>query len=291
MTFTPKFVDLVRNIAVVEGAGPVTLGPALSGFASLADAVDVDDQFYYCLQGVEKPIEREIGRGTTQADGRVARVPIAGTPTDFSSGAKTIALVAPAEWFEKIEALSGELDAPVPGALKARSAFEVETTLGVGEDAAVLGDLTVSGTTFAKGNLTVGGALNVTNPNTAFGPTSGIPSDCNFYIDNTNYNGFLNFRSWSAGAPQVDGWIRGRRGSGIELSGTAGVALLHDGTTIANVTNSALNLAAGKEIQVNGIKVVGARQGAIADDVSGATNQVTVNSILAALRNHGLIAP
>lgn len=43
-------------------------------------------------------------------------------------------------------------------------------------------------------------------------------------------------------------------------------------------------------LRVNDIRVVQAQQAAIADDASGAANQATVNSILAALRAHGLIA-
>ena len=103
MTFTPKFVDLVRNIASVIGSGPVTLGQAVSGFSSLADAVGAGEQFYYCLQGVDKPQEREVGRGTMQSDGKVARLAIANALTNFTSGAKTIALVTPAEWFARAD--------------------------------------------------------------------------------------------------------------------------------------------------------------------------------------------
>ena len=103
MSFTPKFADLVRNVATVSGTGPVTLGAAVSGFASLASALNGGDQFYYCIQGLDKPQEREVGRGTMQADGRVSRQAIAGDLTSFTTGAKTIALVAPAEWFGKLD--------------------------------------------------------------------------------------------------------------------------------------------------------------------------------------------
>lgn len=103
MPFTPKFVDLVRNITSVTGTGPVTLGQAVNGFTSLAAAVSAGDQFYYCIQGVDKPQEREIGRGTMQSDGKVARQPVNGSPTSFSTGTKTIALVAAAEWFGKLD--------------------------------------------------------------------------------------------------------------------------------------------------------------------------------------------
>ncbi|MFL6769847.1 MAG: hypothetical protein ACJ8FH_08790, partial [Sphingomicrobium sp.] len=121
MTFTPKFVDLVRNIASVTGSGPVTLGQAVSGFSSLADAVGAGEQFYYCLQGVDKPQEREVGRGMMQSDGKVARQPVSGTATNFSTGSKTIALVAPAEWYDRLDgalltaATRAELAAQAPG--------------------------------------------------------------------------------------------------------------------------------------------------------------------------------
>ena len=105
--FQPKFVDLVRNITVVQGAGPVVLGAAVPGFAGFAEACEAGDQFYYCIQGIEKPAEREVGRGTMLPDGTIERQPIAGAPTDFSSGSKTISLVAAAEWFERIEAGGG----------------------------------------------------------------------------------------------------------------------------------------------------------------------------------------
>lgn len=106
MAFTPKFVDLVRNIATVTGTGPVTLGTAVNGYSSLAAAVAAGEQFYYCLQGIDKPAEREIGRGTMQADGRVARQAIAGALTNFTGGTKTIALVAAAEWFATLDQLA-----------------------------------------------------------------------------------------------------------------------------------------------------------------------------------------
>jgi hypothetical protein len=105
MAFMPKFVDLVRNFTTVQGTGPVALGAAVSGYASLAQALGVGDQFYYSLQSVDKPQEREVGRGTLQAGGKVGREPVGGELTDLSNGTKTIALVAAAEWFAKLEDL------------------------------------------------------------------------------------------------------------------------------------------------------------------------------------------
>ncbi|MEO6580966.1 MAG: hypothetical protein ABIN83_07420, partial [Sphingomicrobium sp.] len=104
MPFTPKFVDMARNATSSTGTGAISLGVAISGFTSISDAVAVGEQFYYCIQGVDKPAEREVGRGTMQAGGMVARQPIAGPATNFTTGTKTIALVTAAEWFAKIEA-------------------------------------------------------------------------------------------------------------------------------------------------------------------------------------------
>jgi hypothetical protein len=42
-----------------------------------------------------------------QADRTVKREPIGGSLTNFTGGTKTIALIAAAEWFEKVEAGSG----------------------------------------------------------------------------------------------------------------------------------------------------------------------------------------
>ena len=117
MTFTPKFADLARNFATVQGNGQVTLGAPVNGYTSIADALTAGDQFYYTLQGVDKPHEREIGRGTLEANGKVAREAVSGTLTSFSSGTKTIALVAAAEWFSKLE-LGGTAGASIEAATR-----------------------------------------------------------------------------------------------------------------------------------------------------------------------------
>ena len=116
MPFTPKFVDMVRNLTTSTGTGAVNPGSAVSGFTSLSAAVATGEQFYYCIQGVDKPAEREVGRGTMQSNGTVAREAISGGLTNFTTGTKTIALVAAAEWFAKVEqGGSGSASLIVPG--------------------------------------------------------------------------------------------------------------------------------------------------------------------------------
>ena len=109
MSFTPKFVDLVKNSTSVQGTANVVLGAAPAGFTGFGQACVAGDQFYYCIQGSDKPAEREIGKGTMQADGTIARATADGSAlTKFTSGAKTIALVAASDWFAKVEAAAGK---------------------------------------------------------------------------------------------------------------------------------------------------------------------------------------
>ncbi|NJC06938.1 hypothetical protein GGQ97_002731 [Sphingomonas kaistensis] len=86
-----------------QGTGPFLCGPAVTGFASFAESVSAGDSFYYSVQGVDKPQEREVGRGTYLANGTITRSALGGCLTHFSSGAKTIALVAAAEWYAGVQ--------------------------------------------------------------------------------------------------------------------------------------------------------------------------------------------
>ena len=104
MPFTPKFVDMVRNLTTSSGTGAISLGSPVSGFTGIGAALTVGEQFYYCMQGVDKPAEREVGRGTMLANGTVAREAISGGLINFTTGTKTIALVTAAEWYAKVEA-------------------------------------------------------------------------------------------------------------------------------------------------------------------------------------------
>lgn len=149
-TFTPKFVDLVRNVTTVQGSGPAALGAAMPGYTGLAEAVAPGEQFYYCIQGVDKPAEREVGRGTMQAGGTVLREPIGGAATSFTGGTKTIALVAAAEWFSDIAAKAGQSAGVAPVA--SRAALAAKTA--VAGQAAVLVEVGREGVfVFAAGNL------------------------------------------------------------------------------------------------------------------------------------------
>jgi hypothetical protein len=102
--FRPRFVDLVRNYTSTIGTGNFVLGEAVTGYRSFATEIQAGDSFYYSVAGIDKPAEFEVGRGTMQPDGTISREPLNGAPTDFSSGFKSVALVAAAEWHEAVHA-------------------------------------------------------------------------------------------------------------------------------------------------------------------------------------------
>lgn len=101
--FVPKFVDLVRNYTTTTGTGNIVPGAAIAGYTGVASTLVAGDKFYYSVQGIDKPAEREVGRGTMLANGSVARDPIGGSATNFTNGTKTLALVAAAEWFSRVD--------------------------------------------------------------------------------------------------------------------------------------------------------------------------------------------
>jgi hypothetical protein len=101
--FQPKFVDLVRNTTTTTGANDFVLGPAAIGYTGFTAACQVGDSFYYSAISIDKPQEREVGRGTLLAGGIISRDPVSGTKTNFTSGTKSIALIAAAEWYSRIQ--------------------------------------------------------------------------------------------------------------------------------------------------------------------------------------------
>lgn len=112
-SFLPKFADLVRVTCTTVGTGNLIPGPVVAGFVSFSAALSVGDRFYYSVAGVDKPAESEVGRGTLNADGSIAREAIGGTLTNFTSGQKTISLVVGAEWFRTAASGGGGSAAPV----------------------------------------------------------------------------------------------------------------------------------------------------------------------------------
>jgi hypothetical protein len=130
MAFTPKFVDLVRNFTTTVGTGDFALGPAVNGFTGFAAALQPGDQFYYSTIGIDHPNEREVGRGTLNADGTIGRDPIGGTLTAFTDGTKAIALIAAAEWFTLMQAGGGGSAGGTPVAVSKAALAAAPATQG-----------------------------------------------------------------------------------------------------------------------------------------------------------------
>lgn len=127
--FQPKFVDLVRNFTSTEGTGNFVLDGAVTGFTSFGAAVQPGDSFYYSVGNLEQSSEREVGRGTMQPDGTISRDAISGILTNFSSGLKTIALIAAAEWYSRIETAPAVAPVSTRTALGALTRFEAPAML------------------------------------------------------------------------------------------------------------------------------------------------------------------
>ena len=117
--FQPRFVDLVRSYTSTVGTADFNLGSAPNGYIGFADACAAGDQFYYSAIGIDKPAEYEIGRGVLQANGVISRDPISGTKTNFTTGIKSVALIAAAEWFGATQAAAES----APSAAASRSAL------------------------------------------------------------------------------------------------------------------------------------------------------------------------
>lgn len=92
----------------MQGTGPLVCGPAVAGYSSFAESVSVGDSFYYAVQNADRPQEREVGRGTLQANGTISRQPVQGSLTSFTSGNKTISLVTTSEWFAQVQGAMGQ---------------------------------------------------------------------------------------------------------------------------------------------------------------------------------------
>lgn len=95
-----KFVDLVRQFTLTAGTGNLLLGDVPAGFKGFADALTPGDQFYYSIQGVDRPEDTETGVGTLEADGTISREPAGSGPAaTLQGGLKLVSLTVGAEWF------------------------------------------------------------------------------------------------------------------------------------------------------------------------------------------------
>lgn len=99
--------DLVREVCVDAGAGPLVLGGALPGYRGFAGALSAGATFPYVIQGVADPGQWEAGHGMIDEGGRLVRTPHAssagGDAVDFAAGEKHVGLALHADWVARVE--------------------------------------------------------------------------------------------------------------------------------------------------------------------------------------------
>jgi hypothetical protein len=178
--------------------------------------------------------------------------------------------------------------------------FGIENTLlrnGGGNFQMVLINDSPLGTNVSHGDVFVGTAswlVNAASPSNGLFPITGKATATGYRSTGSAFDG-----SWTgAGTEYGHGSIYSTDrttgnnaalslwGSTINLGGST------TGTqTTATVTSSAIDLAAGKVLKVNGTQVVGGQGGAVSDATDATTVIAQLNTLLARLRAHGLIAP
>lgn len=253
--FQPKFVDLVRNHSTTVGTGNFVLGPAVNGYASLATAVAIGDQFYYSAIGVDKPAEREVGRGTLVVGGTISREPVSGPKTNFTSGTKAIALIAAAEWFSTIQAAStGSGPSAALDFVATRTELAARAT---NRPAALLTENGRDGVFFfVSGNLSAQVTADVAQ-GVYVAPTSNVSGSAGAWV--RRYSGPLDIR-WFGGKADCTALV------GSAFNGTDNSAALASAKTVLALTlGGALHFPQGngayrfasRQVFTGGIKITG----------------------------------
>lgn len=128
---------------------------------------------------------------------------------------------------------------------------------------------------------------------TILGSQVGSAVNNNVFIETTGTDGILTIRRWVAGVATTLATVQGNNVNGMYLNGFPAIRFFTGpgaGTYCGVIDEDGLDLPLAQGLRVNSTKVVGGQQAPINNDTSGAANQGTVNAILTALRNHGLIA-
>jgi hypothetical protein len=125
----------VREACWATGSGDLALGGAVPGHRRFADAVPVGARFHYCIAGVSRPEEWEVGEGELGSGNSLIRLPLASSAgmsqepgvadaVDFGTGLKTVALTVAAAWFSSRGGAGGTIEdiAGLEDALAAKAA-------------------------------------------------------------------------------------------------------------------------------------------------------------------------
>jgi hypothetical protein len=147
----------------------------------------------------------------------------------------------------------------------------------------------------AHDNLLVDGGGSRIGPNDLTINT--VASDNVVELATTDTFNTLDFNSYLGGSARDDGVITGWRNAsgGLILVGNPNVyfksgTAVSGSTLLGNFGTTGLNLESGMVVKVNGAQVLGAQGAAVADATDAATAITQLNTLLARLRAHGLIA-
>ncbi len=110
-----EMADLVREVCHDGGSGPLTLGGAVAGHRTFAEAVSAGASFPYVIMGVGAPPQWEAGTGTLDGEGRLVRGPVAssadGAAVDFAAGEKLVGLTPHSGWIAAVEGHGHDMSA------------------------------------------------------------------------------------------------------------------------------------------------------------------------------------
>ena len=167
-----EMADLVREVCMDAGTGPLALGGPLQGYRAFAAALNAGATFPYVIQGVADPGQWEAGSGTIDGAGRLVRTPHAssagGAAVDFVAGEKHVGLALHADWVARVEAHGHAIDAidGLASALAGKqvgsgelSAIAALTTTGFGRGALTLGDAAAFRSYIGAGTSSTGGTV------------------------------------------------------------------------------------------------------------------------------------
>jgi hypothetical protein len=136
--------------------------------------------------------------------------------------------------------------------------------------------------------------------NAVFGnPFEAVPRDNTIPIETTGANGSIIIRHWAGGVATIPANFQGHSGSGMFLTGDPAISFFVPDGLAGGIDAAGFNIY-GRVLKIDGLQVVGPRQGAIGNAVNAAAapTQAEFNALVGIVNDlrdmavaHGLIQP
>jgi hypothetical protein len=136
--------------------------------------------------------------------------------------------------------------------------------------------------------------------NAVFGnPFEAVPRDNIVVIETTGANGSIMIRHWAGGVATIPANFQGHSGSGAFITGDPAISFFVPDGLAAGIDAAGFNIY-GRPLKIDGLQVVGPRQGAIGNAVNAAAapTQAEFNALVGIVNDlrdmavaHGLIQP